>query len=228
MPHENSLAHLTVVVTGANGALGRAVVNLALARGAQVVGVDMAFADTPCASGERRLSVDLCDPAATQLQLGNVGDFDVLCNLAGGFAMGETAFDAGENWAAMFQINVETLRNATRAAIPVLRRRGGGRIVNVGALSAREGQAQMSAYCAAKSTVMRLTESLSRELRGEGINVNAVLPSILDTPRNRADMPTADYTRWVSTEALAGVICFLASSSAGAIHGALIPVAGLS
>ena len=97
MPHENSLAHLTVVVTGANGALGRAVVNLALARGAQVVGVDMAFADTPCASGERRLSVDLCDPAATQLQLGNVGDFDVLCNLAGGFAMGETAFDAGEN-----------------------------------------------------------------------------------------------------------------------------------
>lgn len=86
----------------------------------------------------------------------------------------------------------------------------------------------MSAYCAAKSTVMRLTESLSRELRGEGINVNAVLPSILDTPRNRADMPTADYTRWVSTEALAEVICFLASSSAGAIHGALIPVAGLS
>ncbi|MSQ67755.1 MAG: SDR family NAD(P)-dependent oxidoreductase [Gammaproteobacteria bacterium] len=226
MHNENLLTNLTVVVTGANGALGRAVVQLARARGAQVVGVDIGFGDTPCANGERQLCVNLGDAAATTSAFEQLGDFDVLCNLAGGFTMGEAAFDAGENWPAMFQINVETLRNATRAAIPALRRRGGGRIVNVGALSAREGQAQMSAYCAAKSTVMRLTESLSRELRDEGINVNAVLPSILDTPRNRADMPTADHARWVSTEALAEVICFLASGAARAIHGALIPVVG--
>jgi NAD(P)-dependent dehydrogenase (short-subunit alcohol dehydrogenase family) len=126
----------------------------------------------------------------------------------------------------MFRINVETMRNAVRAAVPALRQRGGGAIVNVGALSAREGQAQMSAYCAAKSTVMRLTESLSKELRAEQINVNAVLPSILDTPRNRADMPDADFSRWVSPDSLAGVMLFLASDAARDIHGALLPVSG--
>ena len=85
----------------------------------------------------------------------------------------------------------------------------------------------MSAYCAAKSVVMRLTESLSAELKGQGINVNAVLPSMLDTPRNRADMPDADFSRWVSPEDLGNVICFLGSDGARAIHGALVPVSGL-
>ena len=105
---------------------------------------------------------------------------------------------------------------------------GEGRIVNVGALSAREGQAQMSAYCAAKSTVMRLTESLSKELRHKGINVNAVLPSIIDTPTNRNDMPDADFSQWVVPADLAEVMLFLCSDAAKPIHGALVPVPGLS
>jgi NAD(P)-dependent dehydrogenase (short-subunit alcohol dehydrogenase family) len=85
----------------------------------------------------------------------------------------------------------------------------------------------MGAYCAAKAVVMRLTESLSGELKGKGINVNAVLPSIIDTPRNRADMPNADPGTWVAPEDLAQLICFLGSDAARAIHGALIPVTGL-
>lgn len=224
----HSFQHSTVVVTGANGALGKAVVAAALARGAQVVSVDLRFDGAPAATGERRLECDLTDAAATQAAFATIPEFAVLCNVAGGFAMGEPAFDAGDNWDAMFRINVETMRNATRAAVPVFRQRGGGSIVNIGAISAREGQAQMAAYCAAKSTVMRLTESLAKELRKHGINVNAVLPSIIDTPRNRADMPDADYSRWVAPASLAEVILFLASPAARDIHGALLPVSGRS
>ena len=98
----------------------------------------------------------------------------------------------------------------------------------IGALAAREGQANMGAYIAAKSTVMRLTETLAKELRESGINVNAVLPSIIDTPANRAAMADADFGRWVDPQDLAEAICFLGSERARAIHGALLPVAGLS
>ena len=106
--------------------------------------------------------------------------------------------------------------------------RGRGSIVNVGALSAQSGQPNMGAYVAAKSTVMRLTESLSGELRSQGVNVNAVLPSMIDTPTNRRDMPDADFSRWVDPADLAEVMCFLASDAARAVHGALVPVRGLS
>ena len=226
MSHPSASSPRKIVVTGAGGALGQAVVTAALASGATVIAVDMAFPATLPAGAETRVVVDLTQPAETTTAFAALGAFDALLNVAGGFTMGEAAWDAGDNWDAMFRINVETMRNAVRAAVPALRQRGGGAIVNVGALSAREGQAQMSAYCAAKSTVMRLTESLSKELRAERINVNAVLPSILDTPRNRADMPDADFSRWVSAESLAGVMLFLASEAARDIHGALLPVSG--
>ena len=215
------------VVTGANGALGSAVVAALTERGSKVVAVDLRFDGVP-AVGVSQLAVDLTDPAATTATLGAAGDFDILCNIAGGFTMGEDASDAGTHWHDMFRLNVETLRNATRVAVPMMKRRGHGAIVNVGALSAREGRGSMSAYCASKSTVMRLTESLAQELRGHGINVNAVLPSIIDTPTNRADMPDADFSKWVSPQDLAQVICFLASPEARALHGALLPVSGLS
>jgi NAD(P)-dependent dehydrogenase (short-subunit alcohol dehydrogenase family) len=119
------------------------------------------------------------------------------------------------------------MRNATMGAAPLLLAGGGGAIVNIGALGALSGQAAMSAYCCAKSSVMKLTESLSEELRHKGVNVNAVLPSIIDTAQNRKDMPDADFSRWVSPAQLAEVICFLASPAASGIHGALIPVRGL-
>ena len=121
----------------------------------------------------------------------------------------------------MFALNVTTLRNMLKAAVPQLLQRGGGSIVNVGAYGAREGQADMSAYCASKSVVMRLTESLANEVRDQGVNVNAVLPTVIDTPANRAGMPDADPSAWVAPEDLANVICFLGSSAAHAVHGAL-------
>lgn len=218
-----------ILVTGANGALGMAVQAIAAAEGAELIAVDLAFDQPAGRPSILSLPVDLRNAAAVMECFASAGEFDVLFNLAGGFAMGTPAYAAeSSQWDEMFRINVDTMRNAVAAAVPMMLRNGHGSIVNVGAMSAREGLAQMSAYGAAKSTVMRLTESLSRELRDHGINVNAVLPSILDTPRNRQDMPDADFARWVRTDELARVICFLGSDDARAIHGALIPVTGLS
>lgn len=218
----------TLVVTGANGVLGHAVAARALALGASVIGLDLHF-EGPIDPRVRTAQIDLTDMAATEACFAALGDLDILCNVAGGFAMGETAYEiASPQWDAMFKINVATTQNAIHAAMPIFLARGRGSVVNIGAMSAREGQANMSAYCAAKSVVMRLTESLSKELRTKRVNVNAVLPSIIDTPRNRADMPDADFSRWVSPDDLANVICFLGSDAAAAIHGALVPVVGLS
>lgn len=152
-----------------------------------------------------------------------------MLDIAGGFTMGtEAAAPSDDDWDWMCQINVGTLRNTLMAAVPVLRQQQCGALVNVGAFGAIVGNAEMSDYSCAKSSVMRLTESLSKELKAEGINVNAVLPSIIDTPPNRQAMPDADFKSWVTPEQLAKVMCFLASDDASAIHGALIPVKGLS
>jgi NAD(P)-dependent dehydrogenase (short-subunit alcohol dehydrogenase family) len=221
------LQNLRVVITGAAGTLGQATAAKAREQGACVIGLDIVdTASLPSADEYRQ--VDLLDRAATLACFNSLGDVDILLNIAGGFAMGDEAFDpASDQWEEMFKINVETMRNATMAAVPLLLARDGGAIVNIGALGALSGQGAMSAYCCAKSSVMKLTESLSDELRHKGINVNAVLPSIIDTPPNREGMPDADFSQWVAPEQLATVICFLASPAASAVHGALVPVRGL-
>jgi NAD(P)-dependent dehydrogenase (short-subunit alcohol dehydrogenase family) len=217
----------TVIVTGANGALGKAVVAAALHNGAKVIALDLGFSET--GAQVRQMELDLGDAAAVSAAVRDCGRIDVLLNIAGGFAMGPSVHEtSAADWDAMFRMNVDTMRNMCAAVVPAMLAQGRGNIVNVGALSAREGQGQMGAYCVAKSAVMRITESMSKELRGHGINVNAVLPSILDTPTNRADMPDADHSKWVDPADLAHVICFLGSDAACAVHGALVPVTGLS
>lgn len=215
----------TVVVTGANGALGRVTAALAAGHGAHVVEFDVAFE----ADAENRYVVDLTNPEIVAGCIDTVGEVDAVFNLAGGFAMGPPLHEtSAEEWARMQRMNVDTVRNMVTAVVPAMMARGRGSIVNVGALAAREGQANMAAYVAAKSTVMRLTEGLAKELREHGINVNAVLPSIIDTPANREAMPDADFARWVAPEDLAEVICFLGSEKARAVHGALVPVTALA
>ena len=220
-----NLAGRRAVVTGAAGVLGAAVARECEAQGAQTVLIDVAegFAAGP---GER-LELDLTDAAAVAAAMAGIEDFDVVCNIAGGFDMGPKVFEITEaQWNALFDINVTTLRNMLSATLPRLVAGGRGSVVNVGALGALQGLASMGAYTAAKSVVMRLTEAASEEVRRQGVNVNAVLPSLIDTPRNRADMPKADHSAWVSPQSLAKVICFLASDAAADIHGALIPVKG--
>ena len=220
-----NLAGKTAIVTGAAGVLGAAVAEECEAQGARTVLIDVVagFAD---GSGTR-LELDLTDAAAVAEAIAGVGEFDIVCNIAGGFDMGPKVFEITDaHWRALFDINVTTLRNMLSATLPKLVAQGRGSIINVGALGALQGLASMGAYTAAKSVVMRLTEAASEEVRRQGVNVNAVLPSLIDTPRNRADMPNADHSTWVAPESLAKVICFLASDAAADIHGALIPVRG--
>jgi NAD(P)-dependent dehydrogenase (short-subunit alcohol dehydrogenase family) len=155
------------------------------------------------------------------------GRIDALLNIAGGFVWEKFADAANAGaWDRMFAINLKTALNASRAALPKLLESGDGRIVNVGAQTAVRASEGMGAYAASKAAVHRLTESLADELKLRGVTVNAVLPSIIDTPANRADMPNADFSRWVSPADLAAVILFLASDEARAVTGALIPVTG--
>ena len=142
--------------------------------------------------------------------------------------MGQAVHETPEDtWELMLGLNAKSVINCARAVVPGMLAAGRGKIVNIAALAGLSGKANMGAYSASKSAVIRLTESMSAELRDRGINVNCILPSTIDTPQNRADMPKADPRRWVAPEALADVVLFLASDAARAIHGAAIPVNGL-
>ena len=225
----------TTIITGAAGQLGAAVVSTFHRQGARLVLLDrqadalqQRFAHIPDAV---LLAVDLQDRSALARQLDQafeqVGRFDVLCHLAGGFRMGEAVHEtSADTWDFLMGLNAASLLNVAAAVVPRLLAQGSGKIVTVGAGGALKGAGQMGAYAASKSALMRLTESLSAELRDRGINVNCVLPSTLDTPANRAAMPDADAARWVTPQALADVVAFLASDAASAIHGAMIPVYG--
>jgi NAD(P)-dependent dehydrogenase (short-subunit alcohol dehydrogenase family) len=228
----------TVIITGAAGNLGHAVAAAFAAAGANLVLLDLnedALKKTPTAgaSDVLRQRVDLSDAvsiaAAVDAAIKRFGRIDALCNLAGGFHMGEKVHEiTADKWDFMMELNAGSVLRMAQAVVPHMLKAGGGRIVNIGANSALGGKAEMGAYIASKSAVIRLTETMAAELRGHNINVNCVLPSIIDTPQNRAAMPKADPRKWVAPEALADVLLFLCSPAARAIHGAAIPVVGLS
>ena len=224
-----------VTITGAFGVLGAAVARRFADQGARVVLLDR----VPAPEWARREfpaphllvgDVDLADPKAAaqalQRAVETTGGLDVLVNVAGGFQWqllgeGELAI-----WDAMFTMNLKTAVVACRAALPHLLARGSGRIINIGAGAAGRAGAGMGAYTASKAGVERLTEALAEELKDRAITVNTVLPGTLDTPRNRQDMPQADFGRWVQPEALADVVVFLAGEGARAVTGAAIRVFG--
>lgn len=219
-----------IVVSGALGALGRSVAELALARGARVAGVDHAQAEVPATDDRIELGgVDLSDAiqakAAIDAVAAHFGRIDALINIAGAFAFEPATEGDGSTWQRMYALNVLTALNTSRAAIPHLARASAGRIVNIGAMGALQAGSGMGPYAASKSGVHRLTEALAAEWKGK-ITVNAVLPSTIDTPANRASMPKAEFDKWVSPKELAEVILFLASDAASGVTGALIPVAG--
>lgn len=228
----------TVIITGAAGNLGKAVAKAFGDLGANLVLVDLKRESLQGAFGaenDHRLfaPANLLEmgeaSGVAQAALARFGRIDVLCNIAGGFRMGETVHETSdENWDFLFGINTRTLLHAARAVVPHMLAAGGGRIVNVGAYAAQRGAARMGAYTASKATVIRMTEAMAGELREKNINVNCVLPTIIDTPENRAAMPKADPAKWVAPTDLASVIVFLASDAARAVHGAAVPVTGLS
>lgn len=222
-----------IVIAGGFGALGRAVAARLVAEGARVALVDRApklAEKIPGAVSLALGNVDLSDEAACVSAFGQaaevLGGLDGVVNVAGGFTWETIEGGSLETWDRMYTMNVRTAVATCRAALPHLLIRGAGRIVNVGALAAQKAATGMGAYAASKSAVARLTESLAEEFKDRGITVNAVLPSIIDTAANRAEMPDADANRWVSTDKLAAVIAFLLSDEASDMTGACLPVGG--
>ena len=219
----------SVIVTGGFGVLGRAVAQTFLSLEYAVACLDYVPEAAVQLPGALDIGgVDLGDGGATQRALDRVrelqGGVDVLVNVAGGF-MWETLADGSlASWSRMQAMNLTTTATITQLALPELLKSKSGRIINIGAGAAIRAGMGMGAYAASKSGVHRLTEALAEELAGTTVTVNAVLPSIIDTPTNRADMPDADTSQWVQPTAIADVIVFLASPAARAISGALIPV----
>ena len=220
-----------IVVTGAFGSVGIEVTHALIEAGALVASVDYASATTSHVEAAGRVvlaEVDLCDPAeaakAIESAAARLGGIDGLVNVAGGFSWEKV--DGGDigTWDRMYRLNLCTAVNASRAVLSRLP--GDGRIVNIGAAGAIKAGAGMGAYAASKAGVAKLTEALAEELKDRRITVNAILPSIIDTLANRADMPNADFERWVKPEQIADLIVFLLSNRASAITGALIPITG--
>ncbi len=228
-----------VIITGANGDLGRATAEAFAKVGARLGllgrSLERLKEALPEFMGSDRhlfLVADLTQEAATQAAIDRAvehfGRIDVLVNAAGGFRAGKAVHETSADlWNFMLDLNARSVLNTSQAVIPQMIQQQRGKIITIGSKSAFEATAGKAAYSASKAAVLRLTESMSAELKGQGINVNSVLPGTIDTPANRKAIPKADRSRWVQPEELANVILFLASDGAKAIHGAAIPVYGL-
>lgn len=230
-----------IVITGAAGNLGTAAAQAFQRAGARLVLVDHRADRLPrlfpelAGSPDHFLAtgVDVDDPASvaamTAEAVKRLGRIDVLVNTVGGYKAGPPLHETPvADWDFMLSLNARSVFVTCHAVIPHLLRQGSGKIINTSSRAALGGEAGTAAYSASKSAVLRLTESLSAELKAHGINVNCVLPGLIDTPQNRAAMPDADHSRWIEPAALADVMLFLASDDARAIHGAAVPVYGLS
>jgi len=226
------------LVTGASGALGSVVARRLLDAGTRLVLPDRqpeklrALFPEIDGGGVLAQASDVTDPdaveALVQAAVERFGRIDMLCNVAGGFRGGPPVHQSDvATWDFLMDLNARAVFLVCRAVVPVMLRSGGGRIVNVASRGALAGDAGVAAYSASKAAVLRLTESLSAELKAQGIRVNAVLPGTIDTAANRTAMPGADTSRWVDPDALTDAILFLLSDAARAVHGAALPVYGL-
>lgn len=228
------------IVTGGAGALGRAVVHALLEAGARVAvpfvvpgDLERLRAEPGIAAGAPLSGalVDLTDEGAVASYYDSVAAaeraIDILVNAAGGFEGGKPVHETPWSlWEQQIAINLKTAVLSSRAAVPHMLRRGGGAIVNVASRTAVESGARVAAYAVAKRGVLQLTRAMAAELVEANVTVNAVMPSVIDTPANRAAMPKADFTRWVKPADIAQVIVFLAGPDARVVSGAAVPVYG--
>ncbi len=237
----SDFSNRVVVITGTTGNLGAAVARKFMVSGAKMGFLERSpdkikkiFPETVNTPDQYLVQqVDVTNPdsmeqSANEL-LRKFGRIDILVNTVGGYRAGaplhQTPLDTLD---FMLNLNTRSVFVSCQAFIPSMIENNYGKIVNISARSGLKGVRNAAAYSASKSAVIRLTESMSSELKHKGINVNCVLPGTIDTPQNRQAIPDADFNRWVSPESIADVILFLASDGSSAIHGAAIPVYGRS
>jgi NAD(P)-dependent dehydrogenase (short-subunit alcohol dehydrogenase family) len=223
-----SLAGKACIVTGGAGALGSAVCKALSGAGAKVMAIDHGVlpAEQPGIG-----NVDLSDAAkaraAIDKAVAEMGGLYALINIAGGFRWEKIGGGKIDTWDFLYTVNVKTAVNACQAALPHLLKAKGGRVVNIGAAAAtKPAAAGMGAYTASKAAVLKLTEALADEVKNDGVTVNAISPTTIDTAANRKDMADADFSKWVKPEEIAALIEYLLSPAASAITGANIPIAG--
>jgi NAD(P)-dependent dehydrogenase (short-subunit alcohol dehydrogenase family) len=230
-----------VMITGASGNLGTATYKAFMKYGGNVALLSLDADNIPPLDPELgfaeesilKISIDLTSEnevnAAVKKTLTTFGQIDILVNIAGGYKGGIPLHETpSEQLDSLFDLNFRTTFNTCKAVIPSMLASGSGSIINIAARAGQSGLAKLAIYSASKAAVIRLTESLAAETKHEGIRVNCILPGTIDTPRNRSDMPKADFSRWVSPDSIADVILFLASEGARSITGASIPVYGRS
>jgi NAD(P)-dependent dehydrogenase (short-subunit alcohol dehydrogenase family) len=228
----------TVLVTGAAGNLGQAIGRELAGANANLVAVDVsepglakAYSDL---AADRLLvlaGIDLTSPssvdAMAQRAIARFGGVDALIHTVGTFRGGQSVVASPlADWDLLMNVNLRTALLTARALVPHFLERGYGRIVTIAARPALAGAAGIAAYSASKAALLRLTESIADELKGHDITANAVMPGTIDTPQNRAAMPDADTSTWVTPAAVAYAVLFFASEAAGAISGAALPVLG--
>lgn len=225
------------LVAGGTGGLGRAVSLAFLEEGASVVVPyrnEGEFAELKHAAGksESRLIgrvVDVLDAGAVAKFVEETGPIDVLVNTVGGYVGGVDLWNlAPADFDRMLNLNLRSGYVLARAVLPRMLQRGSGAIVNVSAKAALDHGAGASAYAASKAASLAMMDSLAADVRGKGVRVNSVLPSIIDTKVNREAMPDANFDAWPKPEDIAKVILFLASDAARVVHGAAVTVYGNS
>lgn len=223
----------TIIITGAFGFLGGAVYQVCLSQGYNVGLID--YAEIPegfnSEDSDRVVAIGGCDlsnvaqaESAVKMIVGKFGRIDGLLNIAGGFRWESFQDNNLDSWDTLYKLNVKTAISTTKAAMPYMIDAGMGSIVCVSAAASSKAEMGMGPYAASKAAVSRFVESLSQEVKEKGVRINAVAPSIIDTPINRHDMPDSDFDSWVPPEELAKVMLFLLSDDAKVITGVTIPV----
>jgi NAD(P)-dependent dehydrogenase (short-subunit alcohol dehydrogenase family) len=216
------------LITGANGGLGQAVVEAFLATGATVYGAGLGWKQQPHSNPRfHPIEANLLDAAECERVAKLAAPVDALLHLVGGFSGGQpVAETSDETWEKMLGLNLRSAYSIFRAVLPGMIKAGKGRIVAVGARAALEPMANFAAYCVSKAALVTLVKTVALEVKDSGITANVVLPSVIDTPANRAAMASADASKWVTAESIAGLLVWLASDAARDVNGAAIPIYG--
>ena len=218
-----------VLVTGAKGGLGAFVTERFLAAGATVIGTSRSIKQSDFTNPRfTATAVDFSDGTAVQALVDQIisrfGKIDVLAHIMGGFAAGAIGETDERTWTQMLDLNLISAFHALRAVIPPMRKAQYGRIVAVGSLAATEPHAGLGAYVVSKTALTTLVQTVALENADANITANVVLPGTMDTPANRASMPTADFSKWLKPDDVARLILTLAEENSGLITGTLVPI----